>query len=124
MFIIFNYIENINLSDLSIIFGSDINKKINNSIELLCEKFFLLIKWGRANNNVLPSMWFYNKYSKNNTFISTLKKKYKFDLHDYYRLSANIVKPYPIEYYDEYRKLLKKYNRLSLQIEEIYNSRS
>ena len=112
------------------------NKNASSKIDLLCEKYFVLLKLNilGANNRQLAQEVLFNNPEKDE-IIKALETKYKYSLNDIYNDLGNLYELYPIvipmEVIPDLKRListkeeLEKLNKnLSKELNSIYSSKS
>ena len=112
------------------------NKNASSNIDLLCEKYFVLLKLNilGANNKQLAQEMLFNS-PKKDEIIKELETKYKYSLNDIYNDLGNLYELYPIlipmEVIPDLKSLIntkeetEKLNKnLSKELDSIYNSKS
>lgn len=108
--IIYEMIKDMKMDIFCEAFSDLIRKEIRDEIQLICEKFFVLLKWQLVgNNNRLMAIRYLNDYINNEEIMRCLKEDYKYTLYDYFQETGNKIKLYPIQFYEEYQGLVEQY---------------
>ena len=105
------------------------NKKSSLPIELLCEKYFLLINMPHICNNKSYAYSLIFNYKDQRKIFETLEKKYNYTLRDFYKETGLMNKVYPEDIiYQEYEKNLQEKDQiidnLNREIQNMLNSKS
>ena len=105
------------------------NKQSKSSIELLCEKYFLLINLPYICNNKSYAFSIIFNNENQNQIFETLEKKFNYTLRDFYKETGDNNQIYPAEIiYEEFEDHLKEKDKvieeLTNEIKNILNSKS
>lgn len=105
------------------------NKKSSLPIELLCEKYFLLINMPYICNNKSYALSLIFNYKNQKEIFETLEKKFNYTLSDFYKETGMMNKVYPEDIiYQEYEKNLQEKDKiidnLNKEIQSMVNSKS
>ena len=136
-FIQFNMIKNLNdylfIDAFNCLFK---NKNSKTKEEIICEKFFLLLKlgYGGAINKQYALSFMFEHEDKNKIF-DVLNKKFSYTLNDFYEETGFFNNLYPISYNEKHNKIINNYlnennrlknenNELQNKFRDILNSRS
>ena len=105
------------------------NKKSTSKIELLCERYFLLMNMPYSCNNKSYAYSLIFNYKDQKQLFEVLEKKFNYTLKDFYKDTGINYKPYPddvvnIEYENEIKERDKTIENLNNEIRSIVNSKS
>lgn len=105
------------------------NKDSSSPIELLCEKYFLLINMSYICNNKSYAYALIFNYKNQSQIFDVLEKKYNYTLNDFYKETGTSNKVYPDDIvYQEYERKFQEQNgmidSLNKEIQNMLNSKS
>ena len=105
------------------------NKESKTKLELLCEKYFILLNMSYNCNNNNYAFSFLLDNEKSEELFDLLQKKYDYKLEDYYKDTGEINKMYPERIlFDKFAMSMEEKDQiistLSQEIDSITNSRS
>ena len=105
------------------------NKDSSSEVELLCEKYFLLINMPYGCNNKSYAYSLIYNYKNQNELFDTLEKKFNYTIRDFYNETSMTNKIYPDRIlYDEYKNIIEEKDavigNLHSELQSIYNSKS
>ena len=105
------------------------NKNSTSKIELLCERYFLLINMPYSCNNKSYAFSLIFNYKNQKEIFEVLEKKFNYTLKDFYKETGIAYKPYPYEVVnEEYEKEIKERDKmienLNNEIRSMLNSKS
>lgn len=107
--ITYEMILNMSMEVFEDAFGDLITKEIENEIQLICAKFFVLLQWEIwGYNSRLNAIKFIDEYINDERIVECLEEEYQYSLKDYYDEKAKVYKVYPITYYEEYDQLYQE----------------
>lgn len=82
-----------------------LTKEITNESQLVCEKYFVLLRWQMLGvNNRQAAVRFLND-SMDESVLDCLEREYQYSLTDYYKETGEPWQLYPLDFYQEYRDL-------------------
>lgn len=111
--ITFEMIRDMDLRCFVDAFSKLLRKPIDNEVQLICEKYFVLLQWRIwGYNNIQPAIWYIDNYINNTKFRTCMEKEYGYSLNDYYVEKARTIKIYPLEFNEEHKKILEKNQNL------------
>lgn len=94
-------------------FSDLLREKVENDIQLICEKYFILLDWEIIGiNNRQPAIRYLGEYINNPEVMRCLKEKYNYNLCDYYKETSSKLKLYPIQFYQEYQETVNRYENI------------
>jgi hypothetical protein len=105
------------------------NKNSSSEVELLCEKYFLLLNMPYGCNNKSYAYSLIFNYKNQNKLFDTLEKKFGYTIRDFYNETSMTNKIYPDKIlYDEYKNIIEDKDavigNLNSELQRIYNSKS
>ncbi len=101
-------------------FADMLKKKVENEIQLICEKYFVLLRWELVgNNNRLMAVRFLNAYLDDPDVTRCLREEYGYTLSDYYEETGCKMQLYPLHFYQEYREIVDRYQEQKRISEEL-----
>lgn len=137
--IILEMIKNLDKETFQASFSDLMIKKELTELDLICEKYFVLLEWKKIGiNNRSLAIRYLNDYLCCEEVWECLKNEYHYTVNDFYAEMANMYQVYPTEYYLEYADAFKEYRKLKQkneiseqriqalnnEIETIYNTMS
>lgn len=106
--ITYEMIDEMSQKIFEVAFKDLLKRKIINEIDLICEKYFVLLQWKvMGNNNLYPALSFLNQYINDVEVRKCLAEEYQYSLKCYYEETSKIMKMYPMGFYDEFKEALK-----------------
>lgn len=82
-----------------------LKKEITNEVQLICEKYFVLLRWQMLGvNNRQPAVRFLEDVMDERV-LDCLEQEYQYSLNDYYKETGEAWQLYPLDFYKEYQDL-------------------
>lgn len=89
-----------------------LKKEITNQTQLICEKYFVLLRWHIMGVNNRHAAFRFLDAFMDDEVIGCLEQEYQYSLSDYYEEMGKALTLYPFDFYEEYAVLEDQYKAL------------